>query len=166
MNARCYAKPSFYTTLDKTPVNTYPPSPQGQCCTVPDFLLNIDIGGRGGKSVHGVLSNVVFTAEIGYPLYRTAARQEIRVTDVLPREAHWPTMTLGDEEVFKPSYSSFKNNVFRHVSDARVRNKSRLYGPPKGFLCVGYALSLFLKPLRLKGLCLMKILMSRFCSGI
>jgi len=92
MNAQCYAKPSFYTTLDKTPVNTYPPPPpRVNVAAYPNTLLNIDIGGRGegrGESVHGVLSNVVFAAEIGYPLYRAAARQDIRVADVLPREAY------------------------------------------------------------------------------
>ena len=80
-----------HTTLDKTPVDTYPPPPGVNVGSAPDFLLNIDIGGWGvgrGESVHGVLSNVVFTAGIGYPLYRTGARQGIRVADVLPQEAY------------------------------------------------------------------------------
>jgi len=68
-----------------------PPPPRVNVAAYPNTLLNIDIGGRGegrGESVHGVLSNVVFAAEIGYPLYRAAARQDIRVADVLPREAY------------------------------------------------------------------------------
>ena len=106
MNAQCYAKPSFYTTLDKTPVNTrfppmaynirqnsrehLPPLPPGvNVAPYPTFSSTLTLGGGGrGESVHGVLSNVVFAAKIGYPLYRAAARQEIRVADVLPREAY------------------------------------------------------------------------------
>ena len=112
------------------------------------------------------MSNVVFAGGIGYPLYITVARQEIHVADVLPREAYGRTVTLEYEEVLKPLYSSFKNDVFRHVSEAHVRTKMARKQPQscqKGFL---YVLSLFLKPLRLKGGFLMKILMSRFCSGI
>jgi len=64
-----------------------------------------------GESVHGVLSNVVFAGGIGYPLYITVARQEIHVADVLPREAYGRTVTLEYEEVLKPLYTSFKNDV-------------------------------------------------------
>jgi len=85
MYALCYAKPCSYTTLDKTPVNTFyppsrayntrqnsrehsvPPNPFVKVDMYPD-QLNIDNLGGGGReeeSVHIVLSNVVFEVEIG-----------------------------------------------------------------------------------------------------
>ena len=52
----------------------------------------------------------VFAGEIGCTLNRTTAKQDIRVSDVLPREAISPTVVLEYEEILKPSYSRYKND--------------------------------------------------------
>jgi len=182
MNAQCYAKPSFYTTLDKTPVNTrFPPMAynirqNSREHLPPPFPLGSMLHrtrlspqhwhwgeGGGGKVFTEFCLMLSLRPKLGtLCIEQQQGRRSVSLTCYpgKPIDWRWPSKT---RIYLNLHIAVLKNKVFRHVSDAHMRNKSRPHGPPKGFLCV---LSLFLKPLRLKRGFLMKILMSRFCSVI